>query len=595
MGKVKVMTDSLASQVAAGEVVERPSSVVKELIENSLDAGSSSIDIIIERGGKALIKVIDDGEGMSRSDSILSIERHATSKLINSNGLNNISTFGFRGEALPSIASVSKFRLSSRRHDDLAGTEILVNGGKIHEIGESGDAPGTQVEIRSLFYNIPARKKFLKTDSTELSRIETVVRVAAISRFDVGFSLRHGKREILKLGPASKPIDRILDLIGPDYMNGLIEINHDTAAGSAFKLTGWVSAPGVTANNRRMQFVFVNDRPVDSALIRAACREAYKGMTERGTHPLIFLFLDIDPREVDVNIHPSKKEIKFRNEKRIQSEIEAAIVESVRAFTSKSLIQSRVPSFSSVSADHDSIIELSEMAAETVISEEISNNSTIDLSGFNLGAIQDKISNRLDLEDKYKDRQSFQILGVLKDKYIIITNDEGLLIVHKRAAHERILYEKALKQIEEGESINSQPLLVPITINLMPDDYQAAIDSIELLKGIGLEIGDFGNNSIKVDAIPSVFSGDDSEGFVSSVIGELKESGSSAAARMTLTELAKSLSEKASLYYESRTLEEMNALVSELLNCDMPYVDTRGRSTMTELSMGEIDRKFEGR
>ena len=309
----------------------------------------------------------------------------------------------------------------------------------------------------------------------------------------------------------------------------------------------------------------------------------------------IFLFLVIDPRDIDVNIHPSKKEIKFRNEKHIQSEIEKVIVESVRGFTSKSLMRSRASNFSSVSNVDDSIRELTELTAETLSPEEISDDCSIDISSFALGSFREKLTNCIDPEKKYKEGQSFQILGVLKNKYIIIINDEGLLIVHKRAAHERILYEKALKQIEEGDAINSQPLLVPITISLMPEDYQAAIDSIELLKGIGLEIGDFGSNSIKVDAIPSVFSGDDSEGFVSSVIGELKESGSSAAARMTLTELAMSLSEKASHYYESRTLEEMNALVSELLNCDMPYVDTRGRSTMTELSMGEIDRKFEGR
>ena len=194
MAKVKVMTDSLASQVAAGEVVERPSSVVKELIENSLDAGAKSINVIIERGGKALIKVVDDGEGMSREDAILSIERHATSKLIKSSDLNKISTFGFRGEALPSIASVSRFTLSTRQHEALVGTEILIDGGKIKDVRDSGDAPGTQVVIRSLFFNVPARKKFLRTDSTENSRIETVVRIAAISRYDVGFSLRHAKR-----------------------------------------------------------------------------------------------------------------------------------------------------------------------------------------------------------------------------------------------------------------------------------------------------------------------------------------------------------------------------------------------------------------
>ncbi|HIG82735.1 MAG TPA: DNA mismatch repair endonuclease MutL [Verrucomicrobiales bacterium] len=595
MGKVKVMTDSLASQVAAGEVVERPSSVVKELIENSLDADAKSIDVIIERGGKSLIKVLDNGEGMSRDDSILSIERHATSKLIKSSDLNNILTFGFRGEALPSIASVSRFRLSTRQHGALVGTEILIEGGKIKDVRDSGDAPGTQVEIRSLFSNVPARKKFLRADSTEISRIETVVRIAAISRYDVGFSLRHGKREIFKLGPATKPIDRILDLIGSRYADGLIQLNHDKVSEGDLNITGWVSAPGVTVNNRKIQFVFVNDRPVDSLLIKNACREAYRGMTERGSHPLIFLFIGVNPNEVDVNIHPSKKEIKFRNEKFVQSEITSLIVETLRDFTSKSLSEGGVANVPSLSAESEQLIELVQLSDESDDELEVLDEPSVDLSSFDLGALQKKLSKSLDNTIDSSSEESFEILGVLLNKYIIIQKTGGLILLHKRAAHERILYEKALNQIEEQEFLHSQPLLVPVILSLLPEDYHVALDSIPLLKRIGLEIEDFGNNNIKVDALPAVFSGDDTEGFVTSIIGELRDSGSNAVAQMTLTELTKSLSYKVSQYHESTTNEEMNALVSDLLKCDMPYVDTRGRSTMTEFSISEIDRRFEGR
>ena len=595
MGKVKVMTDSLASQVAAGEVVERPSSVVKELIENSLDADAKSIDVIIERGGKALIKVVDNGEGMSRDDSILSIERHATSKLIKSSDLNNILTFGFRGEALPSIASVSRFRLSARQHGALVGTEILIDGGKIKDVRDSGDAPGTQVEIRSLFFNVPARKKFLRADSTEISRIETVVRIAAISRYDVGFSLRHGKREIFKLGPATKSIDRILDLIGSRYADGLIQLNHDKGYEGDLNITGWVSAPGVTVNNRKIQFVFVNDRPVDSLLIKSACREAYRGMSERGSHPLIFLFINVNPNEVDVNIHPSKKEIKFRNEKVVQSEITSLIVETLRKAASKSLSEGGVANVPSVSAESEQLIELVQLSDESNDELEVLDEPSVDLSSFDLGELKKKLSKSFDSTIDRSSEESFKILGVLLNKYIIIQKTEGLLLLHKRAAHERILYEKALNQIEEQEFLHSQPLLVPVILSLLPEDYHIALDSIPLLKGIGLEIEDFGNNNIKVEALPAVFSGDDTEGFVTSIIGELRDSGSNALTQMTLTELTKSLSCKVSQYHESTSNDEMKALVSDLLKCDMPYVDTRGRSTMTELSIGEIDRIFEGR
>ena len=594
MGKVKVMTDSLASQVAAGEVVERPSSVVKELIENSLDASAKSIDVIIERGGKALIKVIDDGEGMSRDDSILSIERHATSKLVKSSDLNNILTFGFRGEALPSIASVSRFRLSTRQQGALVGTEILIDGGKIKDIRDSGDAPGTQVEIRSLFFNVPARKKFLKADSTEISRIEMAVRIAAISRYDVGFSLRHGKREILKLGPATKPIHRILDLIGSSYADGLIQLNHEKGSEGDLNITGWISAPGVIVNNRKIQFVFVNDRPVDSLLIKNACREAYRGIAERGSHPLIFLFLDVNPNDVDVNIHPSKKEIKFRNDKVVQSEITSLIVETLRKSASKSLSEGGVAKVTSLSGESDQLIKMVQLSNETNGELEVLDEPSVDLSNFDFGVVNKELSKRLDGTIDTQKEESFEILGVLLNKYIIIQKNEGLLLLHKRAAHERILYEKALKQIEEQDFLNTQPLLVPVILSLLPEDYHFALDSIPLLKGIGLEVEDFGNNNIKVESLPAVFSGDDIEGFVMSIISGLRDSRSNSAAHMTLTELTKTLSYKVSQYHELTSNEEMNALVSELLKCDMPYVDTRGRSTMTEFSMGEIDRRFEG-
>ncbi len=594
MGKVKVMTDSLASQVAAGEVVERPSSVVKELIENSLDAGAKSIDVIIERGGKALIKVVDDGRGMSRDDSILSIERHATSKLIKSSDLNNILTFGFRGEALPSIASVSRFRLSTRQHGALVGTEILIDGGKIKDIRDSGDAPGTQVEIRSLFFNVPARKKFLRADSTEISRIEMVVRIAAISRYDVGFSLRHGKREMLKLGPASKPIDRILDLIGTSYANGLIQLNNDEAVESDLNIKGWVSAPGVSVTNRKTQFLFVNDRPVDSLLIKNACREAYRGMTERGMHPLIFLFLDVNPKDVDVNIHPSKKEVKFRNEKIVQSQITYLIVEALRQAASKSLSAGLSTNVPSLSPESEQLIELDQSSNSLKIGQEELEESSVDLSSFDLGSLQKKSSKSLDEVFDTPSKEPFEILGLLLNKYIIIQKTDGLLLLHKRAAHERILYEKALKEIEEQDFLHSQPLLVPVIVCLLPDVYHIALDSIPLLKRIGLEIEDFGNNNIKVDALPAVFSGNEAEGFVRSIIDGLSDLGANPVAKMTLIELTKSLSRKVSQYNEATSTEEISALVSDLLKCDMPYVDTRGRSTMTEFSIGEIDRRFEG-
>src|SRR5213596_2264457 len=311
MSRIRLLSETVASQVAAGEVVERPASVVKELIENSIDAGARKIDVVIRRGGISLVRVIDDGCGMDRDDALLSLERHATSKIRSAGDLAAIATLGFRGEALPSISSVSRFRLTTREPNAIAGTEIIVNGGKINIVRDGGEAPGTQVEVRSLFYNLPARRKFLRSENTESRNIEHQIHLQAIGHPQIAFTLLRDGRLVFQLPATATLSDRIRDLYGVELLERLIQL-HD-AASRKIQIGGFIGQAGLSRQTRAQQLIFVNGRAIESSLITAAIREGYHTALMKVQYPVTFLFLEIDPASVDVNVHPAKREVRFRD------------------------------------------------------------------------------------------------------------------------------------------------------------------------------------------------------------------------------------------------------------------------------------------
>src|SRR5438105_3988246 len=311
MSRIRLLPDTVASQVAAGEVVERPASVVKELIENSIDAEGRKIEIMIRRGGISLVRVSDDGCGMDRDDALLSLERHATSKIRSASDLQAIGTLGFRGEALPSIASVSRFRLTTREPKAIAGTEIIVNGGKIDIVRDGGEAPGTQVEVRSLFYNLPARRKFLRSENTESRNIEHQIHLQAIGHPRIAFALLRDDRLVFQLPETATLSDRIRDLYGSELLERLIQVNGNGSA--KVQISGFIGQAGLSRQSRAQQLIFVNGRAIESGLISAAIREGYHTALMKGQYPVTFLFLDLDPAAVDVNVHPTKREVRFRD------------------------------------------------------------------------------------------------------------------------------------------------------------------------------------------------------------------------------------------------------------------------------------------
>src|SRR6516165_4971113 len=327
MSRIRLLPETVASQVAAGEVIERPASVIKELIENSIDAGARKIDIFIRRGGISLMRVIDDGCGMDRDDTLLSLERHATSKIRSVSDLEAIATLGFRGEALPSIASVSRFRLTTREPNAVVGTEIVVNGGKIDIVRDGGEAPGTQVEVRSLFYNVPARRKFLRAENTEGRNVEHQLHLQAIGHAGVGFTFARDDRVVFQLPGTATLSDRIRDLYRNELLAQLLSLNG--ASSSQIKISGLIGQPGLSRQTRSQQLVFVNGRAIESPLITTAIREGYHTALMKGQYPVTFLFLELDPGAVDVNVHPAKREVRFRDPNGIRETVVRAIQETL--------------------------------------------------------------------------------------------------------------------------------------------------------------------------------------------------------------------------------------------------------------------------
>src|SRR2546423_8183637 len=525
MSRIRLLPEILASQVAAGEVIERPASVVKELVENSIDAEARKIEVSIRRGGISLIRVVDDGCGMDRDDALLSLERHATSKIRTAADLAAIATLGFRGEALPSIASVSRFRLTTREPDAVAGTEIIVSGGKIETVRDGGEAPGTQIEVRSIFYNLPARRKFLRSENTESRNIEHQIHLQAIGHPQIGFSLLRDDRVLFQLPAAATLGDRVRDLYGVDLLDRLVAV--DGTASPKVRISGFIGQAGVSRQTRTQQLVFVNGRAIDSNLITAAIREGYHTALMKGQYPVTFLFIELDPAVVDVNVHPAKREVRFRDPTAVREAIVRCIqniLEGARAaWQEKFRAPLASPHFSpkagpdlrlrpDVSAPVESNRELL-YPGPTVVNRVIAGNNLAS------GAPGSEIAGQaprppaspvhsareahaLERQSSKAAPQQFQIIGVLNKLYVLMENADGLVLVDQHAAHERILFEELRRRMEE-QGVPSQRLLLAQTFELAPRDAEWVERNAATLQKMGIGIEPFGQNAFKIDSLPT--------------------------------------------------------------------------------------------
>jgi DNA mismatch repair protein MutL len=572
MSKIRVLPDILASQVAAGEVVERPASVVKELVENSIDAGAREVRVDMDQGGAALIRVSDDGCGMSREDALLSLERHATSKLRTAGDLAAIRTLGFRGEAVPSIASVSRFRMVTRESDAVAGTEILVDGGKIRDVRDAGCAPGTVIEAKALFFNMPARRKFLRAETTEAAHVEHQLRLHALAAPWVRFRLRRDDREVFDLPPAAKAVDRVRQLLGTELARVLIAL--PLSHGNGVSVEGFVLPACHARKGRRHQFVFLNGRPVEDAVISRALAEGFRGGLADGLHPAAWLWLDLEPTLVDVNVHPAKREVRFHRPSDVRDAILEAVCEGLR------------PPAPVVSRAVET-----PAAREITAASEVAPPAVLPVAAFR--APQPMLEEwAKPVEDPAPPQgggvPDFRILGMLQRRFVVMESADGLVLFDPKAAKERIFYENLLHPQSGG--LETQGLLVPVLMELDPRDMDLLLRERLALAEAGIEVEPFGGNTLQIRTLPACLGIGEPRAFFGGLLDELLHDPASGS-RFALDRMARILAKRAALLIEPR-LAEAGALLAELFQCELPYCTADGRPTLTEFGMRELDRRF---
>lgn len=597
MPKIEILDDTLASQVAAGEVVERPASVVKELVENSLDAGARHVTVEMQRGGTAMIRVTDDACGMSREDALLSLERHATSKLKSSEGLSTILTLGFRGEAVPSIASVSKFRMSTREQGSVAGTEILVDGGRLRDVRDAGVQEGTCVEARHLFYNVPARRKFLRAESTESAHLEHQVKLHALAAPEVRFTLIKDGRPVFDLAATHDCRVRISGLAGQETATKLIKV--PATQGKAMTVRGYLLPAEFARKGRRQQFVFLNGRPVEDAAISRALRDGYRGAIAEGNHPAAWLWLEMDPALVDVNVHPAKKEVRFHRPHEVRTLVSDAVQQALRAPAS--------PSDGPGVSDLDDFAPVQREGTEAVESittpekglHEPSQSVLRDAApaAQSSGNFPYKAESQQDLEDraggKLYESPHFKIIGPLHDRYIVLEGNEGAVLLDPVAARERIVYEQLLMAVSAGGgAITSQGLLVPELLELEALDADLVVRHSEHFADAGIQVESFGGNTVKVSSIPSFIKVSDVRGFLLELVDELHATvGTRHAKSIAYESFAGGLARRVGKR-EPCSIDHADLLLKSLFACDLPYSTPDGRPTLIHISLNELDRKF---
>ena len=611
-GHVRVLPLHVANKIAAGEVVERPASVVKELVENAIDAGARNVRISITAGGRKLVSVQDDGCGMTRDDAVLSLERQATSKILDVTDIEEIDTLGFRGEAIPSIASVSRFSITTRRHDSDEGTFIQVNAGTLADVRTAGCPPGTLVEVRDLFCNVPARRKFLRAYATEEGHVKAIFTVHALAHPEIGFSLTVDGRELYRLAPAASAADRIHDIFGKDFVSELLPLK-PAPADAPVRVTGFVERPNLSTPTRRDQYVFVNGRPASAPSIAYALREAYP-RRPGDVRPAAILFVELPPTQVDVNVHPTKREVRFRDNAAVKNAIVTAI-EAVLSFGATTRLGEDVRR-ETLDATQDMRREtldatspVSRLTSSPVTSpvSRLTSSLSSPASPPPSAPAPAPVAMEFAIEPdstKSKPWQWFKFLAQTASGYLLIETDAGVVTINPHAARERIAFERLLypshaPQPSQPSKLSqpsqpSQSLLIPETVQFSPVDFARIKASLETIQAMGFQLEEFGHDTFKVDAVPQLIGSLSPATVLSTIARDLAESATRRSGERWREELiARSIAK--SFAGMSLALDEKGSakLVEELCACKMPYVCPRGKPVMIFTSTRELDRKFD--
>lgn len=595
------MPEVLANKIAAGEVVQRPASVVKELVENSIDAGASRIDIAIGAAGSELIQVTDNGCGMNRADAVACFERHATSKITTIEDLNCIRTLGFRGEALASIAAVSRLQLKTGQRSARSGTLVQYEGGNQTAVEPCAFEQGTSISIRTLFYNVPARRNFLKSPATEYRHIVDTFLSLAISNPEVGFSLTHNDASIYRLSPSGKVSReealraRLIEIYGSEFDDDLVRVDEQTAY---LSISGFIAVPERHKRSRGDQYLYVNDRLVKSRYIEHAIRSAYDDFLPEGAYPIFAIFLKMDPAHVDVNVHPTKAEVKFDDERGIYAMVKAV---TARALASAfSVPQFDIPKAHNDAAGFPTPVDMGQHDRPSA------GASHYRPADYRPGAVErallnDKMYGGLEREDSSSEflrnvttldrtESKGDLLYQLAAKYIVVQMRSGLILIDQQKAHERIIFEHALANLN-GSVALSQQLLFPVTVEMAPGKFERVVELLDDLKLLGFDIEKFGGTSFVVRGVPS----DVREAEINDILAEVaSDRASSRAGKNTHREqLALSLARRTSVRSGARLSEhEMKVLVDQLFVCETPYVSPDGKPVVVWISTDEIERRF---
>lgn len=572
--EIRILADTVANQIAAGEVVERPAAAAKELLENALDAGARRITIDFSRGGKARIVVEDDGVGMSPDQAELSLQRHATSKIQVAADLDRIATFGFRGEALPSIASVSRFTLQSRAAGAEVGCEILVNGGRIVHRREHGMAVGTRVEVENLFHPVPARLKFLKTDDTESAHLIRMVRLYAVAHPEVGFLLREDGRDVFRSPGQAPLIERVREIWGKAVADDLIPL--PSVEGNGMGVSGLLGKPGVSRSTRQDLVTVVNGRPVDSRALAYALVESYHTLIPKGRFPLAFLFLEIDPAAVDVNVHPAKREIRFRNEPQVRAFVMRAVLDTLRGQPTAGDAQSVVPAVN--------IYATLPLPSAKPIVTAATPVSALPIAG--------EASTRPSATPPSTLKLGWRLLGRLRGDRAVFETPSGMVLLDLGSAHQRVLYEKILSQFTASVPV-TQPLLLPLALELEPLPAAALREREALLQLAGFSFEPYGRNFWRVLSIPLWVEPGEAEAFLRDLLAEMsRHEGDFSKAHLAADALARLAIRRSRYRTDSLSEAELLELVQQLFRTSQPGVDPLGRRTYFEIGDADIARRL---
>ncbi len=641
MPSIKVLPEFLINQIAAGEVVERPASIVKELIENSIDAGAKRITVEVEGGGDEFLRITDDGHGMDAEDAVLALERHATSKIASTDDLFNIHTLGFRGEAIASIASVSYFTLQTKKTGALEGTLVMCEGGKIIKVKPVGVPEGTQIEIRQLFYNTPARKKYLKNPTTEFQHIVDMVIGVALAFHDVGFRLIHDGKVVFDLAPDADDFTRVRALLGKTIADELIPIFYGH---SKIQLKGFIGKPLIARSNRNLQYLFVNHREVKSHVLSYAVKQSYHSLLPKEKFPVFLLYFELDPELVDVNVHPRKQEVRFKDEKEIFSIIAQACKKSLETH----VLAPKIVSGDQLNYYHDrqqqslelkdsgdsynggnqsnstedvkdfarSLLQNSGSVSEALtFTKELSgsmqnNGAGLGSAGFesgsNLGSnsatetansptavLENATSLAYELSSQIRNQaEEIMPLAQLHNSYILCQQNGALVVVDQHAAHERIRYTELKLQL--GKEVQAtQSLLTPFQMELSYSEKEKLLMNLDLLKKLGFEIESFGGNTFSIHAVPAEMAKLDLQKVFHGLLDELsKDNGKASLESLRERSLTYLACRSAVKFGDPLGMQEQVALIKKLMTLELPYTCPHGRPTMVTMSLEELKKRF---